>query len=128
MVANNSSLNQLHEFTKAYPGNEFKPLAYFDTHLDCIQVQIKDTSFKEGRLNRLITILIASHDDKDKLVGFTIKGIRYLFEILGLPKSGVIKLTVLMDAIVKGFPEETVHKFADSIKNITEVNYLNVTF
>ena len=92
---------------------EFRPFAYWDKHLDCIRVQIRDCSVTETRVNRIFTVLKANHCDYDLDVGFTIKGVRHLFHEMGIPLSGVIRMSDLIHAIVEAFPEQTV-------KNVTE--------
>lgn len=88
--------------------SDFKPFAYFDKHLDCIRVQIMDCSVSERRLSSMFTILEANHIDTRPTVGFTIKGIRHIFEKLQLPLSGVMKLTDLISAIVVNYPHTAV--------------------
>ena len=85
--------------------SEFKPFAYYDKHLDCIRVQTLDCSFKEDRKNKFVTVLSANHKEQNTFVGFNIKGVKYLFKKIGLPTSGVHKLTDLVDKLVKTFPD-----------------------
>lgn len=88
------------------PAGGFVPFAYYDKHLDCIRVQIKDCSFSENRMNRIFTILEANHSDVQEFVGFNIKGVRMLFESIGLPKQGILTLTEIIDEIVKTYPDQ----------------------
>ncbi len=89
------------------PPGVFQPCAYFDKHLDCIRVQLRDCSFTEIRLNRVFTIYQANHVKNVEYIGFSIKGIRHLFEELKLPKpkEGPIHLAEIMDAMIKADPE-----------------------
>jgi hypothetical protein len=79
-------------FIKEFGAEEFKPLAYYDKHLDCIRVRIRDCSVIEEKLSKIFTVLRASHTDYQTYVGFNIKGVRYLFEQLGLKPEGVFAL------------------------------------
>ena len=101
-------LKGLSQFVKDNVDGEFQPLAYYDKHLDCIRVQIKDCSFTEHRLSKIFTIWQENHVDTEEYIGFTIKGIGHLFKELGLPKSGVIKLSEIINAIVQEYPDEVV--------------------
>lgn len=115
-TTNESSYKDLGTFMREYL-SEFRPFAYFDKHLDCIRVQIMDCSITERRLSRMFTILEANHTDTPVTVGFTLKGIRHLFEELKLEASGVMKVTDLIDAIVRTYPHgavKAVEEFAVS--------------
>lgn len=100
-------------FSQNKPGI-FSPCAYYDKHLDCIRVQFKDCSFTEIRLNRLFTIYQANHVDNVEYVGFSIKGIRFLFEKFGIQKSKEhpFILAEIIDTIVKNDPDS----FSDLIQ------------
>ena len=103
---NKKTLDQATEFIKTNATATFCPFAYYDKHLDCIRVRIKDCSMIETRMNHIFTIVTDLHSPEQKdPVGFNIKGIRYLFEELSLPKAGVIRLTSIIDKIVKIYPD-----------------------
>lgn len=111
--------NALKELITSFDDDShFVPFAYYDKHLDCIRVQIEDCSSKEVRKNKLITILSANHMDKDRLVGFNIKGVRHLFERMGLDLSGVHSLVELIDGMVKLFPDAAVVQVKDAFRPI----------
>jgi len=93
------------DFISQFGNAMFRPFAYYDKHLDCIRVQIVDCSFKEVRKNRILTVLCANHSDQDEFAGFNIKGVRYVFEQLGMQATGIHKLTDLVDRLVKLFPD-----------------------
>lgn len=95
------------QFFAGNPPKTFKPCAYYDKHLDCIRVQIKDCSFTEIRLNKVFTIYQANHMEVIEYMGFSIKGIRYLLEKLEFPKAkqGPFILAEILDAIIKAHPE-----------------------
>lgn len=105
----------------------FRPVAYFDKHLDCIRVQLKDCSFTEHRLNQYWTELRENHGS-NSFVGCNIKGIRYLFKKLGLQTSGVIKLTALIDGIVKMYPDASAITIKKSLAPILREEDLEVCF
>ena len=107
---------------------EFKPIAYYDKHLDCIRVQLKDCSALEERKNRIFTVLKANHADSGSFVGFNIKGVRYIFQKIGLEMKGVVALTELLNAIVKYFPEESVATTAAKITSGLQKSELNISF
>jgi hypothetical protein len=88
----------------------FRAFAYYDKHLDCIRAQFFDCSFTERRLNRFITALETHGTGDAKYAGFNIKGVRSLFEKANLPMSGVIKLTTLVDWLVKFYPDDAARR------------------
>lgn len=106
---------------------KFKPFAYYDKHLDCIRVQLIDCSFTEERKNRFITTLKANHMS-DEAAGFNIKGVRYLFEQLGLGVTGVHMLTTIIDKMVQIYPDAALERVKrDYLPSIREEN-LSVNF
>lgn len=109
---------------------EFRPLAYYDKHLDCIRVQIRDCSISEKRINRIFTVMEPNYstDFGSCYVGFTIKGIRHLFNQLGLPLEGSYQLAELLDRIVRRFPESTVLNVTENLKGDKELGELQVDF
>jgi hypothetical protein len=95
----------MEQFFKDNPPKDFQPCAYYDKHLDCIRVQIRDCSFTEIRLNRIITIYRANHVDNVEHMGFSIKGIMHLFEKFQLPKNVPYILADIINEIVRDDPE-----------------------
>ncbi|MGP8051008.1 MAG: hypothetical protein ACLPYB_10390 [Desulfobaccales bacterium] len=97
------------QFFADNPPKAFQPCAYYDKHLDCIRVQVKDCSFTEIRLNELFTIYQANHTESREYMGFSIKGIRHLLEKSEFPKAkqGPFMLAEILDHIVKVRPEFT---------------------
>jgi len=110
------SMEALKQFCGAYPMNPFHPLAYYDKHLDCIRIQIKDCSFTEVRMNGFFTLWHENHVTQEELVGFTIKGVKHLFVTLGLPKSGPVYVTKFLDAILRLYPEQGIKETIQEIK------------
>lgn len=103
------SSNSLSDFMKSTLVEKFRPIAYYDEHMDCIRVQLQDCSFTEQRLSKYWTILRENHGN-NAFVGFNIKGVRHLCVELDISTDGVIKLTRLIDAIVKAYPDSSAQK------------------
>ena len=98
--------NTISQFFSDSPPGIFEPCAYYDKHLDCIRVQIKECSFTEIRINKIFNIYEANHTSDIEYVGFSIKGIRYIFEKAGVPsKAGPYMLAEIMDTIIKSNPD-----------------------
>ena len=110
------SLGALRQFVGAYPITPFRPLAYYDKHLDCIRIQVKDCSFTEERLNRLFTLWYENHVTSKKTVGFSIKGVKHLFVSLGLPESGPVYVAQIIDGILRLYPEKKMQEVIEVIK------------
>lgn len=108
--------------------DDFHPFACFDKHLDCIRVQIKDCSVKENRLSRFFTILQENHTVSIHYVGFSIKGIRHLFERIGFPatETTTLKLTSIIDAIVQVYPDDAVRTIQDAFTEVLDEHELEV--
>lgn len=88
----------------------FRPFAYYDKQMDCIRVVTHDRSVTEHRINEWFTVHECNRpaDNFDPpYVGFTIKGVRYLFSEVGLPLDGVYRLAELIDKIVSYRPGST---------------------
>ena len=96
------------DILKEFPPSDFHPLAYYDKHLDCIRVLIKDCSTTEIRLDRIFTIYGANHTGSLEYVGFSIKGVRYFVEKLGLHPESTIVIAEIINQIVKENPEACV--------------------
>lgn len=102
---------EMKAFISAHGGcNTFRPIAYYDKHMDCIRVQLFDCSFIEERQNKILTVLKSNHDGEGKLAGFNIKGVRHVFLQLGIPFSGVYAITFLLDKIVALYPDKALRE------------------
>jgi hypothetical protein len=90
----------------------FQPVAYYDGYMDCIRVQILDRSITEVRVDDSLTLYRTNHPAPfdPQHVGFSIKGVKHLFRELGLPLDGVLRLTELIDALVKRMPGTVLSK------------------
>lgn len=113
----NGGLAEAKKFVEEHGMVPFEPFAFYDKHLDCIRVRLADCSMIERRAGKIFTMVINS--DSGDAVGFNIKGIRHLFERLGLPAEGVYELAEIIDEIVKEFPDRRVkqvkHEFGSII-------------
>ena len=85
---------------------QFRPMAYFDEHMDCIRVVTHDRSVTEHRINGYYTVHECNHRGPldPEYVGFTIKGVKSLFREVGIPVDGVYKLADVIDRLVKFKP------------------------
>lgn len=115
-------------FISGCDDSEFRPFAYYDKHLDCIRVQLMDCSFKEERRNRIVTVLTANHMEQNNFAGFNIKGVRYLFEQMGLQAKGVYKLADLMNSLVQFFPDASIKHVQAAIRPILREEELSIDF
>ncbi len=102
--------------------NEFQPFAYYDKHMDCIRVQIRDCSFYETRINQHVTEL-KPLSAGDELMGFNIKGVRYMItEYLSdiVHPDMTISIAEFVNYMVKQIPDGTMNMFAQDIKPMIE--------
>lgn len=122
----NDRLAEAKAFIEAHGAAKFKPFAYYDKHLDCIRVRIRDCSMVEIRMNPIFTMVTNAQSDQP--VGFNIKGVRYLFENVGLAPKRVYQLTSILDAIAKVFPDEALQRVREVFKEFVEIEIdLDVT-
>jgi len=95
---------------------EFQPFAVYHERLDRIRVLVRDCSVTETRIDDFITVLEDNYpeQDKQKFIGFTIKGVMHLCKQHGIPETGVIKITELLAAVVAERPEAIVRLVVES--------------
>ncbi|MGB8472519.1 MAG: hypothetical protein WCE61_00385 [Candidatus Acidiferrum sp.] len=95
----------------------FRPCAFFDDRLDCIRIVTRDCSVTEMRVSDLITILEMSHPPhgKNKCVGFTVKGARHFCNQHGFNLSAPLKMSALLDALMKSAPSLVVQTIIERI-------------
>jgi len=60
----------------AKPANEFKPTAYYDSDGDCIEFLAKPDSFREERIDDLVTVYYSQRTGE--VIGSLIKGVSKL--------------------------------------------------
>ena len=86
----------------------FRPVAYYDKHMDCIRVYTHDRSVTELRVSEVFTVFEnnsrGATQFEPEFVGMCIKGVRKLFDEIGLNIHGVYRLAEVIDAIVKYAP------------------------
>jgi len=92
--------------------NDFQPVAYYDSYMDCIRVLIADRSVTEERVADALTLYRTNHAlPFDSIhAGFCLKGIRHLFDSMGVAAGAEITLTAVIDEIVKQNPHSAVAK------------------
>lgn len=85
---------------------DFTPVAYYDKHMDWIHVLVVNRSVTEHRIDETFTGFECNHRGPldPEYAGFSIKGIRHLFNEIGLPLEGVYRLTDLIQRIVSYEP------------------------
>jgi hypothetical protein len=106
----------------------FRPCAIFDERLDCIRIVTRDCSVTEMRVSDLITILEMSHppQGKNKCVGFSVKGARHFCNQHGLTLSAPLKMSALLDALMKSAPSLVVETIIERIvKPLVEEAHLD---
>jgi len=87
---------------------KFGPNAYFDKHMDCIFVKLRDCSITEVRVSEYLTFLFDNHPNKNQsnFAGLKIKGIKHIFKTLDIELEGIIAFTDFWDAFAKEYPSE----------------------
>lgn len=85
----------------------FEPVAYYDKHMDCIRVELRDCSFTEERHNEHVTFLEDNYPatSRNAVAGIMIKGVKHIFTELALPLDGIVYVTTILDKMVKQYPE-----------------------
>ena len=83
----------------------FRPCAYYDKHMDCIRIELRDCSVKELRLSELLTVHMDNdpEDGQSQYVGLTIKGVKHVFTELNLPLEGIIRITEILNRLSEDF-------------------------
>src|SRR5271169_4562249 len=105
MAMSGTLLGFMKEELKACSPRKFQPCAYYDKHLDCIRLKLKEGSYYERRLNKFFTVLLANHTETDEYVGLTIKGVQHLFRNLGLSAKSPLMIAEILDRIIKKYPD-----------------------
>ncbi len=84
----------------------FTPVAYYDKHMDVIRVLVANRSVTENRIDPMFTVFECNHRGPfdPEYVGFAIKGVRHLFNEIGVPLEGVYRLTDLIQKVVTHRP------------------------
>ena len=110
---------------------EFRPVAYFDKHMDCIRVLTHDRSVTEHRVNEFFTVYESNNrgDFDPQYVGFAIKGVKHLFNKVGLSLDKPHKLADIIDRLVKYSPGSVMSVTLDLIfSQYAATGDLNIDF
>ena len=91
---------------------DFVPVAFYDSYMDCIRVMTADRSMTEDRVNDELTLYQTNHASAFDPIhcGFCLKGIRHIFDELGVAPGEEVRLAQVIDAVVKANPQSTVAK------------------
>lgn len=89
---------------------DFVPVAFYESYMDCIRVMTADRSITEERINDELTLYRTNHASRfDPMhCGFCLKGIRHILDELGMAPGVELKLAQIINAIVKANPQSTV--------------------
>lgn len=89
---------------------DFVPVAFYDSYMDCIRVITADRSVTEERADDHLTLYRTNHASPFDQIhsGFCLKGIRHILDELGFAPGTELKLTQIIDAVVKAHPRSAV--------------------
>lgn len=98
----------------------FKPVAYYDFHMDCIRIELRDSSFSEERMNEVITLLEDNYPlpNRQATAGIMVKGVKHFFTEVGLPLEGIVRVTNILDELVKKYPEFAEERICKMVNEI----------
>ncbi|MFZ1220417.1 MAG: hypothetical protein WAO00_14070 [Chthoniobacterales bacterium] len=84
----------------------FRPVAYYDSHMDCIRIELRDCSITERRFDEVLTVLYDNYPEVNQhdRAGLMIKGVKHLFKELNLPTEGIVKVTEVLDKLAEKYP------------------------
>jgi len=85
---------------------KFRPVAYYDKHMDCIRIELRDCSITERRFDEFLTVLYDNYPDVNEhdRAGLMIKGVKHLFKELNLPTEGILSVTEVLDKLAEKYP------------------------
>jgi len=115
----------LHELLEGPPG-DFKPIAYYDKHMDCIRVELRDCSVTEVRIDPTLTLLRDNDPSaaQHPMSGVMIKGIKHLFKSWGLQLEGIHLVTDIVNRLLADLPIDPENV---DLKNVIEVSFVAAT-
>lgn len=104
---------------------DFKPVAYYDKHMDCIRIELRDCSIKEVRVSQQLTLLHDNHPSphQSPLAGIMIKGVKHLFAQWDIPLEGVYFVTTIFDRLLQDLPLDP-ENVNQAKKGIEQVSYV----
>jgi hypothetical protein len=84
----------------------FKPTAYYDSHMDCIRIELRDSSFTEVRLNEHVTFLEDNYpgENRTAVAGLMLKDVKHFFATKGLSMDGIVYVTKILNEMVAQYP------------------------
>ncbi len=111
------------ELLRTYPLSPFKQRAYYDKHLDCIRVVIRECSVCEHRLTAIMTVLEDNYPEpgQQPFVGFVIKGVEHLFKELELSLEGVLPFIELFDKLAELHGDELTERVLEPYQGLLQV-------
>lgn len=85
----------------------FRAFAFYDKHMDCIRIELRDCSMCERRLDEFVTVLYDNYPEANQhdRAGLMIKGVKHLFKEVGLPVEGILRITLILDKLAQRYPE-----------------------
>ena len=123
VVPMNGQPSWMVDLLAAFPPSPFKQRAYYDKHLDCIRVVIRECSFCEHRMTATMTVLEDNYPEpgQQAFVGFVINGVEHLFESLQLPLEGVLPFIELFDKMAELHGEELTATALEPYRGLLQV-------
>ena len=114
-------LPTLEETLRGDPINDFQPVAYYDKHMDCIRIELRDCSITEERINPILTILLDNYPGpgQEPRAGLMIKGITHFFSRWKMEMEGIVLVTELLNQLIEQLPPDP--EYARNIRPIQEV-------
>lgn len=96
----------------AGPPGDFTPIAYYDKHMDCIRIELRDCSMTEIRIDSVLTLLRDNHPSPDQqpVAGLMVKGVRLLFKQWDISLGGVLMITTILNRILEQMPRISAKK------------------
>lgn len=97
----------------------FVPFAYYDRHMDCIRIELRDCSTYERRLNEVLTFAYDNYPEpgQNPVAGITIKGVKHYFMQWGIPLEGIRFITDILNIIVTKIDLDAEEKNAIKLVN-----------
>lgn len=97
----------------------FKPTAYYDSHMDCIRIELRDCSFTEERFNEHVTFLEDNYPGaRSTVAGLMIKGVKHLFKEQDIALDGIIYVTSILNRMVSQYPDLAEKRILKLVKEL----------
>lgn len=100
----------------------FRPVAYYDEHMDVIYVELRNCSLMESRVNNWLTLLYDNHPEEEqtRCVGLSIKGVKHLAHEMGWSESGVYRVVDAINKLLEKYREEVPEKNRRDIEDCVD--------